>query len=317
MWLDNFLSIHPSSSRIGKIAKLENDRGFLNQFMRLWEIAYTRYDINGIPDTADKRVVLQSLICYGNVVFFRHSGEILALPGAMGGNYNVYGQPLDAQVFSRNGRLNRNVRLYVPGGIQGLEYGLAPARGAPEGVMVWENKMRYPAINYIFQFARSISDCFRTLDVTRTWLKMPAIISAEESLIPSLKKLLENVKENRDIVPVSSGIMSVDRLSITPTGDVSSSVQKSCELVDWYEQQFRVAIGLAGNQNIDKKGENLISDEVRISREPSRLGLSEVEEYLSDQFDFVNECLGTDISISIPQENIEVKGDAEYGNMDA
>lgn len=316
MWYNNFLMLDMSKNKNRKrLAKYQNNIVFINTFMRLFDIALERYKIHNLPETINLRVVLESLICYGNATFFKHNGSILSLPAIPSGDgYNINGDPVSAWVFSRNGLFNKEIKLFVEGGQIDplLRKGTTGAITKDEkGIMVWENKTRYPFLNNIIYYAQAISDTLRTIDVARKWLKVPFIPVCEESLVQSVTTMLKDMGDNVDVIPVSTGVQDINKFNILPIQQSPASIQTATELVDWYENQFRTICGMRANTNVDKKGENLLTDEIHSNDSYTDSVSDTFAEYLQSQFNFVNSVFGTNISVEInnnfQSEESEVK----------
>ena len=292
-----------------KLAKLQNDKVFINTFMKLMDIAFMRYSFENLPDSVSERLIKQALIAYGSVVFFEKNGGVLALAGVpSGGGYNVNGDPVSCWVFARNGMLNEQIPLYIQGGdndkILTKGNGYTVKTGSSRGVMVWENKNRFPFINYVIYYAKSIADTLRTIDVARTWLKVPSMPVCEESLVESVKDVFNRLKNNDEIIPVSSGIQTIDKFDLKPLGDITKNIQSATELVDWYDMQFRALCGFKSNTAIDKKGENLVTDEVHINDSYTDSVTEDITDFLTDQIDIVNEFFNLDIKV-VKNETIQ------------
>lgn len=316
MWYNNFLMLDMSKNKSRKrLAKYQNNIVFINTFMRLFDIALERYKIHYLPKTINLRVVLESLICYGNATFFKYNGSILSLPAIPSGDgYNINGDPVSAWVFSRNGLFNKEIKLFVEGGQIDplLRKGTTGAITKDEkGIMVWENKTRYPFLNNIIYYAQAISDTLRTIDVARKWLKVPFIPVCEESLVQSVTTMLKDMGDNVDIIPVSTGVQDINKFNILPIEQSPASIQTATELVDWYENQFRAICGMRANTNVDKKGENLLTDEIHSNDSYTDSVSDTFAEYLQSQFNFVNSVFDTNISVEInnnfQSEESEVK----------
>lgn len=309
MWYNNYLLLDMSKNRNRKqLAKFENNIVFINTFMRLFETALQRYRLENLPETINERVVLQSFICYGNATFFNNNGNVLSLPSVPSGNgYNINGDPVSAWVFSRNGLFNKEIKLHVEGGQIDplLKKGTSGTLVTDEkGVMVWETRTRYPFLNTIIYYARAISDTLRTIDVARKWLKVPFIPVCEESLVQSVATMMKDIADNNDVIPVSTGVQDISKFNILPIQQSPESIQTASELIDWYEQQYRSACGMRANTNVDKKGENLIADEIHANDSYTDSVSDTLVEYLQKQFDFVNEVFGTSIKV-VENENLQ------------
>lgn len=283
-----------------KLAQFENQQIGIATMMRLLDEAMDRYKFEGLPKTCSERVILQSLLVYGSVVFFEEKGNLLALPGVPSGKgYNMYGDPTSAWVFSRNGMFNKDIPLYVPGAEYDnlLDVGNTGAVDSrpKKGVIVWENKTRSPFINNTIYYAKAISDTLRTIDVNRVWLKRPFIPVCEESLVPSIKKMFGEMQDNEAFIPVSTGVYDINKFDLKSI-DVSPQVIKACvETVEWYENKYRELCATGANTQIDKKGENVIEAEVTANDEYIAKEDNRVTENINEQLELVNKAFGPNI----------------------
>lgn len=289
-----------------KLAEYENNYRYMVQFMHFFDVAMQRYKITGLPDTIQERVVLESMIMYGCVVFFEHDGALLALPGAPGaGGLNINGDPVSANVFSRNGLLNLDIKLYTPGSLTDSELKKGadgmPVKSGRTGVIVWENKNRYPFFYTIDYYSRAIADTLRTIDVARMWLKVPFIPVCEQSLVDSVKVAMNQIQNNDEIVPMSTGVQDIKRFNILPVQESGESITAARELIDWYDQQFRSRCGIRANAAADKKGENLLDDEVHINDSYTDSISNNYVDYINEQLDFANNIFGTSIRCELNQ----------------
>lgn len=310
MWYNSLFNIwiDPKSPTRKKIAQRKNGFVFKNEFSKLTADALHRYKIEGVPDTVSERVVLESLLFYGYVFFFKKNGNVLALPGLPDGSgINAYGDYAGAYVYGANG-YNEHITLSMPGAEQS-QFLAKTVEGTTYkdgvGVMVRENPLLYPFINTTYYFAECIADTYRTADVCRQNIKRPFIIVAEESVIPTVKKYFEDVGDNMNYV-VSSGVFPADKITVQPFDNNPDYVKVASSLIDWYEQKYRERCGFKnmGGQ-IDKKGENLLTSEVTANDEYTDLNTDQVLKYINQGLDQVNKAFGT---------NMHAEGTAENGD---
>ena len=324
MWYDNYFLLGMDQCKsTKKLNRMKNNRLFIQTFMRLMDQAMRRYRIEGLPDTVSERVVLQSMIAYGNIVFFKHGDAILALPGTpSGGGFNINGDPVSAYVVSKNGVFNKEVKLYIKGGVNDklVRDGVVPVNEkVPTAIMIYESKTRYPFMDTVVYYAQAIADTLRTIDVSRTWIKQPFIPVCEESVIPSVKKMFQDMKDNDEMIIASTGIQSIDKFNIIPIDTATTSIDSACQLVDWYTEQFKMACAMNGNSQIDKKGENLISDEVNFNEDYAEKHSNDMLDYIQEQLDVANEFLGLNMKVVEVEgaETQEVQGDENENTEDA
>lgn len=290
-----------------RLADYKNMLSFQIVFQRLAEDAINRYEIDGLPETISKRVVLQSLLWHGNVIFFEKGGNLFALPGCPSGEYNVYGEPAMAEVYSVNGYFNEPVKLYLPGSDEStfLKRTDRTAPAKAQGVIVWENKQRYPFINSVFYYAERISDTLRTLDVVRENIKTPQIFFCEESVKNSVERFLEDRESNMSAI-ISTGVFEVDKVKTVPIDPKGTALSDITALIEWYENKFRELCGTDNNGQMDKKGENLVQAEVEVNDEYTNLGVDKCIETMQEYFDYVNDIFGTSITVKKKEEEADV-----------
>lgn len=295
-----------------KLTQLQNSVVSQNIFFRLSDITLNRYEFENLPETVSERVILQSLFAYGCVCFFEKNGALIALPGAPTGNgWNIYGEPLAAWVFARNGNLNEEIPLYIEGGYNNkiLTQGnlTGQVTGKNQGVLIWESLSRYPIINETMFYSSRIADCLRTLDVNRKWLKRPFIPVGEDSIIPSVIKMLESIEKNDDIIPVDTGVMDIDKFDMRPVEITSDTINSVVSLCEWYENKYREICGIENNAQMDKKGENLIKAEVQTNDEYTDLSVDRILPVIQKGLDNVNTVFGTNIKVKRKEQKNEEK----------
>lgn len=322
LWLNNVFSIwlNPKDTNRKKAAKFKNNFVFQNEFSKLTQDALNRYHIEGLPSTVSERVVLQSLLWYGYVFFFKKQDNILALPGLPDGSgLNAYGDFNGAYVYGANG-FNERISLIMPGAddsrflkktIDGTY-----SYGDGTGVMVWENPLLYPFINTVYYFAQCIADAYRTEDVCRMNIKRPFIVTAEESVVPTVKKYFEDAEDNLEYI-ISSGVFPADKITVQPFDANPEYVRVASALIDWYEQKFRERCGFKNQGGaIDKKGENLISDEITQNDEYTEQSVDQVVKYIQQGLDLVNEKFGTNMTAEVKEyEDVQRNDREQFGDV--
>lgn len=329
MWMDSYFNVGMTHfcKKNKKLEDLKNDLLFAQVLTKNIDIALgCRYKILNLPDTVSERVVMESLLVYGNVVFFKDKNMdcILALPGVMAqGGLNLYGDPVGMYVFSKNGLadFNREVKLYKKGDNKILYEGSGNSNiEEPDAVCIWENRSRYPFFQTVLYFSEAIADTYRTIDVAKTYIKNPFICVAEESAVPSVRKMLEEFRNNKEFIIASTGIQSIDKFNILDITTAPESINTAATLVDWYESKFLDACSMKSNQNVDKKGENLISDEVNILDDKVSKTTNNILDYIQEQLDIANEFLGTNmkvVEVEGEEQTQEVQGDENENTEDA
>lgn len=300
LWYDPGIYLTGKANK--KLRKLENAYTQQLVFVRLANTALSRYHIEGLPETISERTVLQSLLWYGSVVFFKKDSQIFALPGVpTGDGFNIYGDPGSAWVFSRyNGKMFDSVKLYIPGSDEAVflkQLIGSEQTGRPAGVIVWENSMRYPFINTVLYYSQKIADCYRTLDITRYWLKRPLILTGPEESAESVKKVIEDMGENPNGVYLSEALGVTKATQLLNTNANGQNLTDITGLLEWYESQFKEQCGIDSNTQMDKKGENLIRDEITVNDQIQSIHIDETVNEIQKWLDVVNKFFGFSLTV--------------------
>lgn len=240
---------------------------------------YTMGDLaleNGedLPDGVDNWAVKMSLIQNG-CFFLRdkvlQSGKeypgIYAQSGYPIGIYNMNLTPLKGFVTNLNGSEGQVIDLYVP---TKNAPGNAIGQGGqvsrnPSGYIVWDNAMRIPAILYALKYAYYIADSYRTLDKTRTQLKVPIIFTVpSKNLAKDINDIYESADIHEQYVVNDDSLNQINKVQLFETNTNGQNLKDVTGLIQWYDAQFLKMRGIKTNSQMDKKGENLQTAEITI-----------------------------------------------------
>lgn len=315
-WFDSMFNIPidlSGNKNRRKLNEYRNNLTFQVVFAEQMEHALNRYDIEGLPETMSKRVILQSLIWHSSVVFFKKDGQIFALPGVATDELNIYGEPGFAEVLSLNGKFNEKVKLYIPGTDMSeflKAYDFVDTGGEPTGVILWENKERFPYIYSIIKSSLEIADTYRTLDICRANIKNPQVFYGEESMQKTVERYLEMRESNANAGFISTGILEADKLKIVPFDPKGTSLSDVTALIEWYDNKMKERNGVKNNSQMDKKGENLVEAEVDVTDESTKKNSSDVVEYLNEGLEIVNEFTGLSLK-AVDKGGMDEDGEAD------
>ena len=313
----NSIYIDTSSMTNKKLSKYRNDITRMNVCSQLCNEALHRYDVEGLPENCDPRVVYESLLYYGSVCFFKEGGNILALPGLPTESYTLYGNPTKAIVHGRNGYV-KEIKLFSPNG-DNSKLVRTNTMGTVEtetgtGVWIRENYLAYPFINYVMDFTDKIADTYRTLDITRANIKRPYIVTCEESMLKSVKEFF-NRRDNNENYIVSSGVFPANKINLLPFDSNPESIRDATGLIDFYFSKFRELCSVsAAPATIDKKAEITIP-ELNQNSGAQDIQRFTVANVLQEGFDFVNDVLATNIRFKSNTEEKLEKEEKENDNI--
>ena len=326
-WFTPFFNINlcggdTGAGNIKRLTKYKNKVVWQNVFSNLLLDGLNRYKFEGLKDTAiSERVLKQSLLWYGSAAIFEKDGSLLALPCVPNGaGWNIYGDPAEGWLFSTIGQLNEPVKLYLPDSDESAflkrTNGVKNASAKLKGVFIRENDICFPFIRQVCFYADAIADCMRSLDVVRQNIKRPYILTAEESIVNTVKKFFKDRDENASYI-ISTGIFPADKINLLPFATNSEALKDVTALIDWYHNKYKELCGVDNNANIDKKGENLITREIEVNEEYTDASIDKVIAAIQSGLDNVNKLYGTNITVKPAQEHKNImKGVSENGNDD-
>lgn len=301
MWYNGFFTINiglGEKTTSKKLNQMKNNIVFQNEFARNLQDALQRYDVTGLPDTCSKRVFMQSLLYYGFTFLYEKNGSLLNLPGMPDGSgINMLGDFGGAYVYGANG-YNEHIKIAIPGAEDSalLAKTIGGSTVSKQGFMLRENPIIFPFINQVIYYSERQADTLRKIETATRNAASPYIVTAEESVVPSVKAFFQKRDNNEEYI-VSSGVFPADRISLLPFEISSDAIKTMTETYDWYCNHFRELCGVNNTTNIDKKGENLLNAEVNVNNEYTSNQDSGIIEYMNEQLDMANRMFGTNIRI--------------------
>lgn len=221
-------------------AELQNKNTYYLYYDRIRELAYSRFEWEGLPATIDVRYLNKSLSDYGAVFVFKNDvGDIVALRCAPFGIPDIYGNPRFLTVYGMNG--------------------FVAQFKAQDGVVIYNNLLRTPDTRLIMTYAEQLTNLDRTIDVNVKAQKHPILLLCDEKRRLTLENLFANVDSN---VPVIFG----DKNTIN-ADDISSIDTKAPfiapEAQELKAQKWNELLTALGIPNISQqKKARMITDEV-------------------------------------------------------
>lgn len=319
MWIDNIFTIDTTKGMTQKkLAEFKNNRVFQNEFTRNVHDALNRYTFDGLPDTVSERVLKEALLFYGYAFFYEKDGSLLCLPGMPDGSgMNVYGDFGGAYIYGANG-YNERISVFLPGSdensflkqtLQGSVTG--------RGVMIRENQLMFPFINYAMYYAERQADTLRKIEVAQSNAATPYIIVCRDS---AMKNTIIAAMQDRDRnmpVILTSGVFQTDSIELMPFDISSDAIKTMSETYDWYSAHFRELCGTKNCTNIDKKGENLLNAEININDEYTDSQDDNTIQVIQTGLDDVNKLFGANIKVKSTKEEERSSYDDIQGIQDA
>lgn len=321
-----------SKGKRKKMKKFLESRVYQNWFMKLMEDGLNRYHFRNLPDTCSERVILQSLLWYGAVIFARGNyinnkfvpdkeGAVISLPGAPTEQFNIYGEPAYGWIWGRNG-LNQKVKLILPNGpaeITNVGFGGVKLSDTGDGVFIRETKTMYPFIFYTMDYAYKIWKSMCTLEGQQFHMRRPYIVQAREETYEKVCEIMEAAEENDDYIILDEGVFDVGAgIQIIPKTIDGTDLKTVQELIEWYLNQYRELCGISNNPAVNKK-ERVLTDEVNVNNEQTEFSVDSAVDYINEQLELVNKAFDTNIICEVnesAEEDEYESEDVEDGETD-
>ncbi len=226
-----------------------NTRLFMMFRAQMLGMALNRFKWVNLPKTCDTRYLEMTLCLQGQAsIAFpkKQRGTFYSTQLAQVGRPNIYDNPVAWRCIGNNG-FNFNANW-------------------TQGVVVWDNRMRYPLLEKINVWARELVDVLRTKQLNRMHQKMPYVFGVPQEMEEQAANLFKQISGGE---MATIGYPEISRLkpevwntNVAFIGEELTAEEQNI----WNE--FYQAIGVA-NQTF--KSERMIQDEVQSQKEPSEL----------------------------------------------
>lgn len=134
------------------------------------------------------------------------------------------------------------------------------------GVIVWDNRARYPLMQMVDMWARELCDIRRTKQINRLHVKTPFIIECAPEQEQQAVNLFKQISGGEPAIITTNGISNININAIKTDVPFLGEELTAEELNTW--QQVYATLGI---QNLTYKAERMVQDEVNKRDEPSDL----------------------------------------------
>ena len=222
---------------------------FLMYRQQIMKLAMNRYKWINLPVTCDERYLEYTLLTQGCATISfpkKMQGIFFSTQVANMSPYNIYDNPTQWISIGNNGwRFKCNNR---------------------RGVIVWDNRPRYPTMQMIEIFARELVDIRRCKQLNRMHTKTPYIIKCAPEQIQQATNIYKQIAGGEPAIIQSTGMESVDidvlKTDVPFLGD---------ELTQEESQTWANIYQCLGIKNLTFKAERMVQDEVRQQDEPTTI----------------------------------------------
>lgn len=224
-----------------------NTRLFMMFRAQIIGMALNRFKWINLPKTCDVRFLEMTLILQGqaSIAFPRKQrGVFYSTQLAQVGRPNLYDNPTAWRAIGNNG-FNFSANW-------------------SNGVVVWDNRMRYPLLEKINIWSRELVDIIRTKQLNRQHQKIPFVFKVPSELQDQAANVYKQVCGGEPAIIATEAINAVQP-DIWQTGVEYIGEELNAEEENIWNEVYQ-CLGIA-NQTF--KSERMIEDEVKSQKEPS------------------------------------------------
>lgn len=251
-----------------KAAALQNFRSGQMALNRYAELAAHTLSFEGLTDTMSERTMREGLLWYPLVCIFKVGDSWINLPAVPGGRgFNAQGNFGDCFAYGKNGRVY-HVNLHMQGEDETSFLSRTPGPKTPGEYFGYAIRARdscTPMIETVIFYSEQIADLLSALANCTPILHHPINFSVSQKQRATALKWYKELDSNIPFtfmprVDESGNSFDASPVNMLKDGDI---IKPTIELLDWFDQRCLTEIGIKNmGSQVDKKGENLISDEV-------------------------------------------------------
>lgn len=221
---------------------LQNEITAWDYFIRLCEMSLACFKWNNLPDTCDPRYLELALLETGKAIFFKDDVlGYLTLKCAVNGGFNVYGIPIDREIYGYNG--------------------YRTTRTDKDSVIIYNNKLHNNQSINLISFSRRLYEIDRAIDVNVNAQKTPILLVGEQKQMLALRNVYKKYSGNEPVIYADKQINNVEIKAIRTDAPFMADKLFQLKVNIWNE-----ALTYLGIANVtSNKKERLITDEVERS----------------------------------------------------
>lgn len=258
-----------------------NDYTYRNYYFILLNLAMSRFKYKNLPFSADARTLELSLLENNSCCVFKDEviDDIVTLPYVQKGNFDIYGNPVRIDVYSRYNDYRKSLE-------------------ANEFVIVWNNLTRTNNLIDLQMFAKRLYNLDRIIDVNCNAQKTPVLIKANEKQRLTMKNLYKEYDGNS---PFIFGDKNLDINDITAISTNAPFV--SDRIFSLKTQIFNEALTYLGITNVSiQKKERMITDEVTRTQGGTFANRFAFLDCRVRAFDLANKKFGCDVQVEFNED---------------
>lgn len=237
------------------------------------------FEWKNLPDTIPQKWLEVMLMRCGYCVVTEVNGELYALWGGLGGEYDEYYQPTIISVANPWLKYSANVEI----------------KDDKDGVLVSNDTLRRGLLPLIGKYAGLLAENTITMRIADIMARTTNIISGgDESTIESAREYLRQLEEGNLGVIQESAFLEDLKVQAASTA-AHTQITDLIELEQYLKASLLNQLGLQANYNMKREAIN--SNEAQLNDDATRPFIENMLEMRQDAARRINERYGTDISV--------------------
>lgn len=230
-----------------------NSRLFMAYFEQIMKLAVNRYHWVNLPATCNERYMERVLLFQGAATIayprklFSNKKMFVSTMMAQAGGPNIYDNPIKWRSIGNNGwNFSCDYR---------------------NGVVVWDNRDRYPMLDLITVEARELVDIKRTAQINRMHVKTPYIIQCNPEQEQQAINIYKQIAGNEPCVITTDGLNHQIDIAAIQTGVTYLGEELTAAMINEWQQIYQ----MLGIENLTYKAERMVQDEVDKRDKPTEI----------------------------------------------
>lgn len=237
---------------------------------QILSLAMNRFRWVNLPKSCDARFLEYTLCMDGVATIAKPEQGLQAWVSTQctSGQLNIYDNPTEWESTGNNG----------------WNFHVTPRNG----VLVWDNIMRYPLWNNIHLWSLRLAEFDRVLDVNLQQQKIPWILKGPQTKVLDMENVLKQTVGGEPAIIGFKGLEDIDLELLATQVDFKGEELQMAKNRLWNE--IYSALGI---KSVDRKQERMIEAEVKNNDDPTEIMLLNclkcrraAAEYLNEHFDF-------------------------------
>ncbi len=246
-----------------------------------------------LPESIDARFIETQLFYKAKVLFFEIPDiDYACLPCMVGGNLNIYGEPIEREAV----------------GINGLHF----TRTIKDSVIIYNNYAKTTPAQMVRLWAERLAEIDVTINCNLNAQKTPILIVCPEEEKLTMKNLYLEYQSGQPVIFANDGL-NIDGVSVLST-EAQYLVDKLLLDKQMVMNEILTFLGL-NNSNQNKK-ERLVADEVASNNEQVYACKMAMINSRKEACEKINAMFGLDIYVDVPEYLSDVDTTVEIGEED-